>query len=251
MRWLVVMMYVLMVGVNALANLLPINGITTGAVSDSYPNLFAPAGLTFSIWGVIYLALGAYVVYQLLLNWRLAGANYEMGQLGLWFSMSSVVNAAWIVAWHYNFISLTVVLMLALLLMLIRCRLIVEQLSSAKLNLRVVGLPFSLYLGWITVATIANVTTWLVQIQWQGFGILETYWTAAILLIGCAIGAATTFRFNDRAYAGVILWAYAGIVLKHVSSGGFGGEYPLVIAAACISIVIMTVFLFRPRLWLK
>ena len=251
MRILVIFTYILMVAMNALANIMPINGITTGAVSDSYPNLFAPAGITFSIWGVIYLALGAYVVYQLLLNWRLAGANYEMGQLGLWFSMSSVVNAAWIVAWHYGLIGLTVVLMLALLLMLIRCRLIVEQLSSARLNLWVVGLPFSLYLGWITVATIANITTFLVQIQWNGFGIPEMYLTAGIILIGCVIGAATTFRFNDRAYAAVIIWAYAGILLKHLSADGFGSAYPIIIASTACSILCMTIFLIKPRLWLK
>ncbi len=237
-----------MIAMNALANILPINGMTTGAVSDNYANLFAPAGITFAIWGIIYLALGIYVVYQVFLNWRLTGANFEIRQLSIWFSLSSIINACWILAWHYDQIAISVVLMLGLLVCLIRCRLIVEQLPSAKVNRWIVQTPFSIYLGWITVATVANITTLLVKLQWNGFGISEPIITAVVILVSCVIAVATTRRFNDRIYAGTIIWAFAGILYKHVSPTGFHGEYPLVIAAVGISILCMLVLFVKPRL---
>lgn len=248
MKILVIITFIIMVAMNALANILPINGITTGAVSDSYANLFAPAGITFAIWGIIYLALGIYVVYQALLNWRLTGANFEIRQLSFWFSISSIINAFWILAWHYNQIGISVALMLGLLFCLIRCRLIVEKLPSAKLNRWVMQTPFSIYFGWITVATVANITTLLVKMKWDGFGISEPVVTAAVILISCLIASATTLRFKDRIYAGTVIWAFAGILYKHVSASGFNSAYPVVIIATAVSLLIMSILFIRPRL---
>ena len=239
----VVVTYLVMIVVNALANILPINGIDTGAVSDSYPNLFAPAGLTFSIWGVIYLLLAGHTLYQFgLFQGDKSKVKTELlKKVGIVFSASSVVNAAWIFSWHYGMIGLSVILMLVLLLSLIYINqtILKEKLDQKeKLFIR---LPFSVYFGWITVATIANITTLLVDIGWNGFGISESVWTILIILIGLAIGAITMIRNHDIAYGLVIIWAYAGILIKHMSEDGFAGQYSGIITTVIASIVLMGV----------
>jgi hypothetical protein len=235
--------YLIMIVVNAMANILPINGIDTGAVSDSYPNLFAPAGLTFSIWGVIYLLLAGYTLYQFgFFQGDKSKVKTELlRKVGIVFSISSVVNAAWIFSWHYRMIGLSVILMLALLLSLIYINqtILKEQLDQKeKLFIR---LPFSVYFGWITVATIANITTLLVDIGWNGFEISESIWTILIIIIGLAIGAVTMIRNHDIAYGLVIIWAYAGILIKHMSQDGFAGQYSGIITTVIACIVLMGV----------
>lgn len=239
----VVVTYLIMIAVNAMANILPINGIDTGAVSDSYPNLFAPAGLTFSIWGIIYLLLAAFTIYQYgFFQGDKSKVKTELlGKVGIVFSVSSVVNAAWIFSWHYRMIGLSVILMLVILLSLIYInQLILKEKLDQKEKL-FIRMPFSVYFGWITVATIANVTTLLVDLGWNGFGIPESAWTILIILVGLAIGAVTMIRNHDIAYGLVIIWAYAGILIKHMSQNGFAGQYPSIITTVIASIVLMGV----------
>ncbi len=233
--------FLAMVVVNALATALPINGITTGDVSDSFPNLFAPTGLTFSIWGLIYLLLAAYTLYQFGLFQEDKGAAKAglYKKIGVLFSISSLANALWIFAWHYYNIALSLLLMFVLLVSLI---LINSTLDKVQLSLRdkyFIKLPFAVYLGWITVATVANVTSLLVYSGWNAFGIAEQVWTVIIIAVGLIIGAATTLRFKSYAYGLVIVWAYLGIWIKHTAESGFNGQYPAVIATVIISILIM------------
>jgi len=239
----VVVTYLVMIVVNALANILPINGIDTGAVSDSYPNLFAPAGLTFSIWGVIYLLLAGHTLYQFgLFQGDKSKVKTELlKKVGIVFSASSVVNAAWIFSWHYGMIGLSVILMLVLLLSLIYINQLTHKEKLDQKEKLFIRMPFSVYFGWITVATIANITTLLVDIGWNGFGISESVWTILIILIGLAIGAITMIRNHDIAYGLVIIWAYAGILIKHMSEDGFAGQYSGIITTVIASIVLMGV----------
>ncbi len=240
LRIIVTVTYLLMILMNALANILPINGKGTGEISDSYPNLFAPDGITFAIWGVIYFLLALFVLYQLgvLKGGTRAGNSRLLSRIGIIFSISSVVNSLWILTWHYEEITFSLLLMLILLLCLIYINL---QTKSAVLSLRekfFVRLPFSVYFGWITVATIANVTTLLVDLNWKGFGISENLWTVLILFIGAAIGILTMFSQKDMAYGAVLIWAYGGILYKHLKPDGFDGAYPLIIFAAGASIFL-------------
>ena len=234
--------FILMVVVNALANILPINGIGTGAVSDSYPNLFAPAGITFAIWGVIYLLLAAYTVFQLgLFKKNRTMSNALMNKVGVVFSISSIANTVWIFSWHYRIIALSMVLMLLILVCL---AIIVSAIRKETLSTKekvFVKLPFSVYFGWITVATIANLTTLLVSVGWNGFGLSQTVWAIAIIAIGAAIGIITILRNKDYAYGLVILWAYAGIVIKHVSETGFNSMYPAVMITTIAAMVLVVV----------
>lgn len=240
LKIIVVLTFVAMVAVNALANILPINGINTGAVSDSYPNLFAPAGLTFSIWGVIYAFLAAHVLFQLgLFRGKNAGVKAtSLRETAIVFSLSSLVNTAWIFSWHYKIIPLSMVLMGCLLVCLI---LIVSTMKSQSLTTReklLHRLPFSVYFGWITVATIANATTLLVSLGWNGFGLPESTWTVIMLAAGALIGTVTAIRFKDIAYGLVLVWAYVGILIKHTSADGFSSQYTDVIIAVVICIAI-------------
>jgi hypothetical protein len=234
--------FILMVVVNALANILPINGIGTGAVSDSYPNLFAPAGITFAIWGVIYLLLAAYTVFQLgLFKKNRSMSDALMNKIGVVFSISSIANTVWIFSWHYRIIALSMVLMLLILACL---AIIVSAIRKETLSTKekiFVKLPFSIYFGWITVATIANLTTLLVSVGWNGFGLSQTVWAVAIIAIGAIIGIITILSNKDYAYGLVILWAYAGILIKHVSATGFNGMYPAVMITTIAAMVLVVV----------
>jgi hypothetical protein len=230
-----------MVAVNALANILPINGMNTGQVSDAYPNLFAPAGLTFAIWGLIYLLLAGYTLYQLGLFQGYANAvKTELLQMvGIIFSISSLANAAWIYAWHYDLIPLSMLLMIVILVCLIAINLIVNKETLSLREKLFIRLPFSVYFGWITVAAIANMTVLLVSRGWGGFGIAEAVWAVIIMIVGMLIGAATTIKNRDAAYGLVLVWAYSGILIKHTSADGFAGQYSAIIITVIVCIVLL------------
>lgn len=238
-KLLVLFSYLLMIVVNALANILPINNLTTGQVSDSFPNLFAPTGLTFSIWGLIYLLLGIYSGYQLFskkINSKLSN------QINTLFITSSFVNSAWIFAWHYKIIWLTVLLMLTLLFILIK---IADTLNSENLNLKekiLYKIPFGVYFGWITVATIANITGFLVSMDWNGFGLPDTTWMIIVLFVGLGIAVWRMHKDSNLAYGLVPVWAYYGIWLKHTNLDGFNNAYPTIITAVitCITLLIVS-----------
>ncbi len=229
-----------MIIVNALANILPINGQGTGQVSDSYPNLFAPAGFTFAIWGLIYMLLGGYTLYQLgFFQGAQEIKTNVLDKIGLYFSLSSVANSAWIFSWHYNLIPLSMLLMTVILVCLI---FISQMINNEQLTLRervFIGLPFSVYFGWITVATIANATVLLVSLGWNGFGLPDSTWTIIMLSVGMMIGISTMLKNTDIAFGLVLLWAYAGILQKHISMEGFDGQYPGVITTAIICIGLL------------
>lgn len=235
---LVVFSLVLMITVNALANILPINGIGTGAVSDSFPNLFAPAGITFSIWGLIYILLFVYAIYQTGLFSK-EKTNFDLKWLrtvGFLFVLSSMANTIWIFAWHYRMIELSLVMMLIILASLIKIILVLKNQKLSTKEKLLVRMPFSIYFGWITVATIANIVTQLVDWNWNGFGIPEPVWSIIILSVGAVIGIATILSNKDIVYGLVLVWAFTGILIKHFSATGFAGEYTGVIITVIISL---------------
>jgi hypothetical protein len=218
--------------VNGLANALPINGLTTAEISDSFPVLFVPAGYVFSIWGLIYLLLIVFGVYQALPAQR---ENPRLRRIGYWFALSNIANGVWIFLWHYELFPLTLVAMLTLLVSLIVVyeRLEIGRGAAPAGERWLVNLPFSVYLGWITVATIANATTVLYDLGWNGFGIADATWAAALLVIGTIITGLMILRRGDVAYAGVIIWAFVGIMVKQAD------WQPVVITAGAMIVVIV------------
>jgi hypothetical protein len=241
---LIIISFLAMIIANTLAVVLPLNGVTTGELSDLYKNLFVPAGITFSIWGVIYLLILGYVVYQLgIFQKEKSDAKVNMlKNVGLYFIISSLANASWIFAWHYKQVPLSLVLMIVILVCLIKIVSEISKVELSGLEKFFIKLPFSVYLGWITVATIANVTTLLVHIGWNGFGIPEQVWTIIVLIVGLIISLATMNKYNDIAYGLVIIWAYLGIVIKHTSIDGFAGQYSAIITTTSVCIAILIIF---------
>ncbi|ARD48333.1 lantibiotic ABC transporter permease [Sporosarcina sp. P33] len=232
--------YAIMITANALANILPLNGQTTGELSDKYGNLFAPAGFTFSIWSLIYLLLLGHVIYQLGLFQKRKNPEL-LRQVGIFFIISSALNASWIFLWHYEYLLFSVIVMLLLLLTLIKITAITSYASLTSREVFFIKLPFSIYFGWITIATIANITAFLVSIDWSGFGISDVTWTIIIVFLGAAIGIITAVRRQDIAYALVLVWAYYGIYSKHTSANGFNGEYPAIITSVIICLLLIAV----------
>jgi benzodiazapine receptor len=227
--------------VNGLANALPINGQTTGEISDRFRVYFVPAGYVFSIWGLIYLALIAFAVYQALPAQR---ENPHLRRIGYLFALSCVANSAWIFLWHYELFELTLVAMFGLLLSLIAVylRLDIGRVRVSTAEKWLVHIPFSIYLGWITVATIANVTSVLYYLNWNGWGIRPEVWAVIMLVVGACIASAVSISRGDIAYVLVIVWAFAGIAVKHAAT-------PIVAIPAWLMalIVVLTLLVGVPR----
>ena len=208
--------FVVTVVVNGLAVVLPLNGQSTAEISDRYSTLVTPAGYVFAIWSVIYLLLLAFSVYQAFPGQR---ANPALRAIGYLPAVAGLLNSTWLVLWHYNVFALTVPVMVGLLLtlILIYVRLgIGRQAPASQAERLAVRLPWSVYLGWITIATIANVATTLVWLQWDAIGIAPEAWAVAVLAVGVVIAAAVSATRRDLAYALVIVWAYVGIAVEQV-----------------------------------
>ncbi|KPK05595.1 MAG: hypothetical protein AMJ56_15670 [Anaerolineae bacterium SG8_19] len=219
------------IAVNGLANALPLNGQTSGEISDRFQVYFVPAGYVFSIWGVIYLGLLLYAVYQALPAQR---ENPQLRRIGYPFALSCVANTGWLFLWHYNYFVLTLVAMVALLLLLILIyvRLKVGVTAVSPTERWLVHLPFSIYLAWITVATIANLTAVLDFVGWGAWGISPQSWAVIMLIAAGAIASAVTLARGDVAFGLVIIWALIGIGLKQADT-------PLVAVAAWVVAVFV------------
>lgn len=209
--------------VNAMANALPINGLNTGEVSALYPNLFVPAGFTFSIWGVIYLFLLGYVVLSGIVLWKFdedEPAFLHVKAIALLFLLTCVLNAAWIFSWHYLQTVLSLIIMLWLLRTLIAVYTKMQQHRSVITGIYFLGLyvPFVIYLAWISVATIANAAALLVNIQWNGFGINEWIWSCVMIAVAFLLTAWFTYRQGELSFGLVTAWAFYGIYKGQLST---------------------------------
>jgi translocator protein len=220
---------------NTLAVVLPLNNRSTEAISDSFKVFFTPAGYVFSIWGVIYTALIAFTVYSFLPRNR---TNPTFQAIFPWFILSCAMNSAWIFLWHYGFYPLTMLVMLVLLasLVMVYVRLGVGKTHYSGGDFWCVRFTFSVYLGWICVATIANATALLYDVQWSGFGINAEVWTAIMLGVAVALGAIITETRRDALLVAVFLWAFVGIALKHsaVAMVGTSAWAAVVMAGALV-----------------
>lgn len=247
---IVVVALVSTIVVNGLANSLPLNNRTTGEISDNFPVYFVPAGYVFSIWGLIYLGLAAYAVYQALPSQRW---NPRLQNIAYPFVLTCIANIAWLFFWHYGFVALSFVAMLTLLATLIVIyRLLYPHFAPASTHDAaastaekwLVHVPFRIYLGWITVATIANATTLLYALGWSGWGIADPTWAAIMTVIGGCIALFFALRLRDVAYSLVIVWAFIGLYVKF-SDTPIVGWTALVVAA--IVAAALLVGLFRNR----
>ena len=237
--------YVGTIAINALANALPLAGRTTGEVSAMFPIPFTPAGWVFSIWGLIYLALGVYTVYQVLPAQR---TRRMLDQVGWLFVASCACNVGWLVAWHTVAIPVTLPLMLALLGCLLGVYSLVRRPRGAGERAGTdatgrgfrwaVRLPFSLYLGWITVATVANMSIFLYDLGWRPGSDAAELWSLALVLVAGAIGVWMLVRNRDATFAAVLVWAFVGIAAKEWAA-------PLLAAGAVVAAAILALMALR------
>ena len=229
-----ILAFSLTIALNVMATRLPLGGQTPPEIAAKYPSLFTPAGFTFSIWGLIYLGLALYVVYQALPAQR---SNACLAKISTLFKLSCVANGSWLLAWHYDFMLLSVVIMLCILATLIA---IYRVLDKEKLRARpteklLIHLPFRVYTAWISVATIANISTVQNALGWDDIGTDSITWTLIKLALAGAIGASVVARKADLAFVLVIAWAAFGISQKQVATPEVSG--------AALTLCIMAVLL--------
>jgi benzodiazapine receptor len=219
--------------INILASALPLNGQNTGEISDRFQVYFVPAGYVFSIWGIIYIGWIAFTIYQFRPSQK---ESPRLRRLGYLFALSNIANAIWLFTWHYNFFGVGVLVMLTLLSLLIASYLClnVNRASVSRAERWSVDIPFSIYLGWITVATVANVTDWLYLVNWDGFGIPATTWAVIMLVVASILGLAMTITRRDAAYLFVLAWSFIGIAVKQTPA-------PNVVTGAWIAAALMLV----------
>lgn len=217
-----------------------IGGKNTAQISDANPTLITPAGYVFSIWGIIYILLGVFVVYQALPKQQ--GKDYQK-KIGWLFVLSSLLNIVWLFLWQFEYLPLSVVIMFLLLasLILIYLRLGVGKSKVTMGERLAIHLPFSVYLGWITVASIANVSATLVSLNWDGFGISPEIWAALVVAVALIITVLMLITRKDVAYSLVIIWALVGIGVKQ--SGNQTVVLLTEVGAVIVAIVLIVVVL--------
>jgi len=206
--------FALTVLVNTLAGSTTIlGGKLTAQISDANPTLITPAGYVFSIWGIIYILLGIFVIFQVLPSQK--GKDYQR-EIGWLFVLSSLLNIVWLFLWQFEYLTLSVIVMFLLLATLIAIYLRLN-IGKSKVSLPeklAVHLPFSVYLGWITIASIADVSVTLVSVKWDGFGISQETWATLIIIIALLITLLVIATRKDVAYGLVVIWALLGIAVK-------------------------------------
>lgn len=235
------------VAINSVANIIPFNGVTTGEISDSFPIAFVPAGYVFSIWSVIYIGLALYTVFE----WKQARSlnpktSVRVPQL---FILSNILNAGWIYCWHYGYYTITLLLMVGMLLSLIAIykEIRKKDIFESFQTIAQLAIPFSIYLGWISVATIANVSVLLIRSNWDGFGIADGYWAAIMVVVATILGMLMIIREKDSVYPLVLIWSFIGIYIKHSSNSDVSAD----IATLQWTTVVTSILLVVSILWLQ
>ncbi len=229
--------------VNVLAIVLPLNNITTAELSDRYPNLFVPAGYTFSIWSVIYIFLIAFIVYHVVvLVKEKSHTQTVIEKIGILFFITCCANVGWLFAWHYELIPLSIAVMLSLLftLIVLYMRLDVGRAEASGGEYYCVHVAVSVYLGWISIATIANITVLFVSLGWKMGGLPEQIWTVGVIIIGIVLGLLALIKRGDIYYAAVLVWAFLGILIKRLSVNPAGPLSVIITVSAGLAALILT-----------
>lgn len=224
-----VLSFAIVIGVNYLAAAGILNNTDTGAISDRYTNQLTPAGYAFAIWSLIYLGIAGYVIYQSLPS---NGKNPVVSATRTPFIISCAANASWLFAWHYNLIPLSLVLMAVLFLSLAFLNLKVAAITGGP-ELVLVKAPFNLYFGWVTLATILNVTITLIYLGAEPFSTMGSIASASLILLAAIIGIFVRFSLSAFLYPIALAWGITAIAVKQ------SGNTPVVVAAAIAVIVLL------------
>jgi benzodiazapine receptor len=244
LRYVNVVAYACTVVVNGLAGSTRLlGGKVTAEISNANPTLITPAGYVFAIWGIIYVLLGIFAIYQALP--REAGKDYH-GKVGWLFVLGSLLNGVWLFLWQFEQLGLSVVVMFLLLATLtaIYLRLGIGKSSALLREKLAIHLPFSVYLGWITIASIANVSVTLVSVNWDGFGVGREAWAALILTVAVLITLLVLAKRKDIGYGLVIIWALMGIAAQQ---SAYSNVVIIAQVGAAITAIALAISILRAR----
>ena len=232
-RVLMILSLVLTLVVNVLANTLPLNNLTTGEISDRFPILFVPEGYVFSIWGLIYLALIAFAIYTVTPKGM---KDNRIDDIALWFVAANLFNTAWVLLWHYLNFAMTLVAIIGLLISLVAIYLLlgIGKVQRTRTEKLLLDLPFGIYLGWATVAVVANVSQVLYYSGWRGAPLTEPAWAVIMLVVASVLGVLMIFTRKEIAYPLVLTWAFIGIWVKQ-------SQTPVVAITALVGAIFLAV----------
>jgi len=240
----VIIITIVTLTMNSLATTLPLNNKTTAELSDSFLIRFVPAGYVFSVWGIIYMGLIAFTVWQALPKNR---EDTRMRTIGWWFVIGSIANTFWLVFWHYQHVAITLPIMLVLLATLIYTANTLQKIPAKSRTERLcVDLPFSIYMGWISVATVVNASVVLFD---NGFAVADDaaiLWAVGLVIVAAVLAFAQRILRRDTAYGMVIAWALYGVAVKQgiYSREGLLPDAPLLITTASyVAQILATVLL--------
>ncbi|WP_299220986.1 tryptophan-rich sensory protein [uncultured Aquimarina sp.] len=226
---------VFVLAINYLSQALRFNNTTIGELSNTYDNLFTPASYAFAIWGIIFLGLIAYSIYQIR-NAFLSSKKAEfIEQTSYWFMIANLLNGCWVLAFVYEFTGLSVLIMIGILISLLKIIINtnMERWDAPIGTIAFVWWPICLYSGWIAVATIANISAYLSKIDWNGFGISEVSWTITMITIAVLLNIYMIIKRNMREFALVGAWALTAIYVRH------NGDYTSIAYTAIIGAIIL------------
>jgi hypothetical protein len=232
--------------VNSLVNILPLNGVTTGQVSDSYPNLFTPPGYVFSIWSVIYALAIIFMIYQARPSQR---NEPYLAQIGFLYLIGAVANVSWLFVFQYSYgvPQLLVVTLIPMIVLLLSLLAIYQRLGIGKRQVSrnrklAVDLSISVYIGWISLAIIANIAS-VLNVVIPGIPMpTQALWTALVVVVALIITVLMVWTCRDFAFGLVVIWASIGIALNRI-------VIPLVFAAsAATAVAIAILILLTPFL---
>jgi len=234
--WISAGLLVLTLIVNGMGAFGWINDMSQQEVSDMYPTLITPAPSTFSIWSVIYTLLIISIIIMLI---RYNDSYYEeaIEEISYLFWLSCFLNIIWIITFSYILIGLSTLFIFAFLIVMV---LIVKKVGKIQKKRRwLLPITFGLYSGWLFIATVVNISAWLVKIDWNGFGIAEEIWAVIILLVAVGLTGFVLFNIENAIFPIPIAWAYFGIYNKLISPEGYQGDYAALQYTALIGIVLL------------
>lgn len=239
--------YIALIFANIFVNVFKLGGNTTGGVSAKYTTLITPAPFTFSIWAVIYSLILLFVLYQWGVFDKTNHSDTVRKNIGLWFCVSCVLNILWLILWHFQKIGLSTLVIAALLISLIIIRNILDKTPTEKPQILTVNIGFSLYFGWLIAATITNIAVFLKSVNWNGFSLSDTFWAIIVLIVGTVIGSLLILKKKNFIGALAVIWAYVGILARHIGRTGFNGAYVSVIItlAICIAVLLLEIAVVR------
>jgi translocator protein len=214
LRWLNLVAFVLVIAMNWASSNLQINGNTVASVSDGIPSLFTPAGYVFAIWGIIYLALGAFVIYGVS---KKQADNQLIDRIGPWFVINSLLNMVWLVSWlmEWWLVSLVIIALMLVTLVIVYLRLNAFREDVSGKDFWFVLFPFSIYLAWISVATIANTSIIFVANGITSLGVSGTFWTVVMIVVATLVSNLMIILRRDWFFPLVVIWAVIGIAVAN------------------------------------